>query len=336
MAITDQNNENHLFALRPDLPKDTHPVYSKSYLLATNEIARMYDTVCNWIRNHSPGGIIYGRQRIGKTQAIKYLINFLPHEFGEDLPTFLYLSQRTVIPNELAFFNDMLRGLGHPLWDSGPKKTLFKRDKLYKFLIQKGQASSAKRIILIIDDAQRLMELHYEWLMDIYNELDRVGIDLTAILVGQVELKFTRDDFLTEGKMQIVGRFMSHEYVFTGITCKEDLHQCLLGYDEYATYPVNDPWPFTRYFFPNLYDNGFRLSSMTSDIWEIYHNLYRENNIQKAIEVPMVYFTLAINYLLTRYGIDGENADMVTKNMLRKAIEFSGFIEAEKHINGIS
>lgn len=39
--------------------------------------------------------------------------------------------------------------------------------------------------------------------------------------------------------------------------------------------------------------------------------------------------------ILTTYGVDGKNAQFVTKLMIIEAIEFSGFIEAEKRISGL-
>ncbi len=59
---------------RPYVPKGVHPIETGRYLIATNEIERMYQTISKWIQNRSPGGIIHGRPRIGKTRAINYLL----------------------------------------------------------------------------------------------------------------------------------------------------------------------------------------------------------------------------------------------------------------------
>lgn len=69
--------------LRPFIPKGTHPVETGKYLISTNEIDRMYQTVLQWIENRMPGAIIYGRPRLGKTRAITYLMNCLPQDFGK-------------------------------------------------------------------------------------------------------------------------------------------------------------------------------------------------------------------------------------------------------------
>lgn len=55
-------------------------------------------------------------------------------------------------------------------------------------MLEQGERSQMRRIMLIIDEAQRLTEYHYNWLMDIYNDLDYEKISMTVISVGQSEL----------------------------------------------------------------------------------------------------------------------------------------------------
>lgn len=115
------------------------------------------------------------------------------------------------------------------------------------------------RVSFFIDDAQRLVEIHYDWLMDLYNDLDHYGITLTTILVGQKELVHQRSAFISGDKFQIVGRFMSHEYQFKGIENLNNLRICLTGYDDYCEYPTNSNWSFTKYFFSESFTRGYRL-----------------------------------------------------------------------------
>lgn len=41
-------------SIRPYIPKGTHPVETGKYLISTNEIDRMYQTVLQWIGNRIP------------------------------------------------------------------------------------------------------------------------------------------------------------------------------------------------------------------------------------------------------------------------------------------
>src|SRR3569833_106785 len=148
---------------RPSVPKGTHPIETGRYLLATNEIDRMYELVSQWIDNRSPGGIVHGRPRLGKSRAINYLMHTLPEDFGERLPMFLMTCRQYKNSNESIFFEDLLRDSGHPLSASG--KANVKRDRLLKYYLERAESSGLNRIILFIDDAQRLAEIQYGWFM---------------------------------------------------------------------------------------------------------------------------------------------------------------------------
>ena len=48
-------------------------------------------SVEEWVSRSNYGAIIYGRPRIGKTRAIKYISDNLRKKFGEELPIYIYL-----------------------------------------------------------------------------------------------------------------------------------------------------------------------------------------------------------------------------------------------------
>lgn len=312
---------------RPHVPKGTHPVETGSYCLPTNEILGLYDEISRWLLNRSPGGIIYGRPRLGKTRAIKFLRALLREEFGSNLPIYQMNCNHYKTANENRFFTDLLKDLGHNLYLSG--KTEMKRDRAIKFLLERAESSSQHRIILFIDDAQRLGESQYDWLMDIYNELDRYNVYMTVILVGQDELTYQRTAFITARKMQIVGRFMIHEYKFSGIKSIDDLRTCLAGYDMASEYPKSSGWCFTKYYFPESFAQGRRLAECAEELYEQFNLLRTEAKILKPIEIPMQYITLTVEYCLRTYGADGKNVGFPCTADWSTSIRNSGFIEAE-------
>ena len=123
--------------VRPIVPNGSHPIDVGRYLLATNEINRLRDATVSWIENRAPGAIIYGRPRLGKTRAIKYLEYDLPSVFGPKLPIFHVNCKQYRYPNENTFYGDILKDVGHSLYLSG--KAEVKRDRLIKYFIEKGQ-----------------------------------------------------------------------------------------------------------------------------------------------------------------------------------------------------
>lgn len=310
------------------MPPRTHPVETGRYLIATNTIDLMCNTVTNWVETRCPGGIIHGRPRLGKTRAIQYLVNELSNNKASLWPVCTTTCRQYRAPTEVNFFEDMLRDVGHAIVGGLASS---KRDRLSKFLLEKAELSRTNRIVLIIDEAQRLQQIQYDWLMDIYNELDMNGISMTAVLVGQDELIHQRSVFMTLKKAQIVGRFMVHTYKFEGIKKVNDLKTCLSGYDEHSEYPENSGWSFTRYFFPDSFDTGFRLQTFAEELFEVFKELRYENGIKKSLEIPMQYITLTIEYCLKHYGISGNKIDRLGKAHWREAIEHSGYIHAEMY-----
>lgn len=315
--------------IRPIVAPGTHPVETGRYLLATHKIDEMFETVEQWFDNRATGGIIYGRPRLGKSRAIQYLIRTLPQKLGKDIPIFMVCCKQYKQPNEGVFFEDLLNDVGHGLPFSG--KANIKRDRLTKYLIEKADTSGYKRIIIFMDDAQRLHEIQYGWLMDIYNALDRVGITLTVILVGQEEIIHQRSVFISERKTQIIGRFMVQQHQFSGIESVEEIRGCLAGYDTDCSYPVESDWSFTRYFFPEAFGNGERLENWAEELYDIFIEERQKAGIKKPLEIPMQYLTSTIEYCLKKFGANGRNEEWLTKAHWKEALKKSGFIEAETY-----
>lgn len=286
--------------IKPFIPKGCHPVETGRYRIPTIEIARMYETIMRWVENRSPGGIVHGRPRIGKTEAIRYMIKNMKSNISSNLPVYHILCDQHNKPNENTFFENLLRDIGNGLSLTGNSNA--KRERLMKFFLVQGETSAMNHIILFIDDAQRLFEIQYGWLMDIHNLLNNNNISLTVILVGQDELIHQKNAFIQAKKAQIIGRFMIHEYKFTGIKNIQEMNACLKGYDIDSEYPPESGWTFTRYFFPEAFLQGSRLENCAEDLFTSFSNLRIENGLKKSFEIPMQYLTLTIEYALRKFG----------------------------------
>lgn len=317
--------ENRLLE-RPVIPKGAHPLVLDRYLLPTNEIINMYLEVGDWIENRTPGGIIYGRQRLGKSFAIDYLSRTLPLKYGHDLPVFKIPGRHKKNANEEVFYEMLLEGVGHAFPHSGKKNQKF--DRLTRFLLERGGSSNYKMVVLFIDEAQSLFELNYGWLIDVYNKLEQYQIKFTCVLVGQPELKHQKSLYIAEGKRQVVGRFMVHEYEFTGVVSVSDIATCLKGYDT-IYHPEDSGWSYTEYYFPIAYAKGKRLENCAQDLYETFVTMRREKKISGKLEIPMQYLTSAIKYALTKYGLDGEKKEWIDKELWRECVKKSRYIESE-------
>ncbi|MEK3995009.1 ATP-binding protein [Psychrobacillus sp. FSL K6-2365] len=318
---------------KPLVDKNMHPIEIGDYYLATNEINRLYSHISKWIRNRIPGAIIYGYPRMGKTRAVNYVIRILQDELGSDFPMYHISSRTRKNPNENYFFEDLLIGINHDLALVGSKPNV-KRKRLLNALIEQAEMANSNKVVLFLDDAQNLFELEYRWLMDLYNELALNNVHLIVFLVGQIELMFQRTAYRDSGKYQLVGRFMSQDYEFKGLLDIDDIEECLAGYDEFSEYPIKSGWSYTRFYFPEAFSKGFRLTQLSTDIMDTVQSLRRKNHIKNQLDIPMQYFVLFVENIMLQYGsFNDEEYDIshLTKEQIEEIFLQTGYIEWEIH-----
>ncbi|KAA8745347.1 ATP-binding protein [Paenibacillus sp. UASWS1643] len=314
---------------KPMVRIGTHPIEVGHYLLPTKEVLRLMESLKKIVMNRLPGMIVYGRPRIGKTYAIKYAIENFPTYMEAPLPILIANSNSYKVPSEEKFFVDMLQDFKFPFIKRRNPSDL--RNQIVNLLMEKAEKSRLRRIILIMDEAHRLTEYHYNWLMDIYNQLDREKISMSVISVGQDELLGRRTFFLEQKKSQIIGRFMTHEHRFFGLTSVEEMKRVLRCYDapDISCYPENSGWSYTRYFFPEGFQKGYRLEMDADTIYQHFMSLRREHGVSSDLEIPMEYFAFAIENALKIFGAHGEQSEWITSQQWLDAIKLSGYIESE-------
>jgi hypothetical protein len=324
-TINDLISEVALEIIPPRIPINTHPIQGGRYLIDTIEINYVKEKIIKWTSQKLPGAIIYGDTRLGKTRSIDYLEKIFEIEFKDSIKVFRVNCKKfNSKPNEDSFLKFFLRDIGHKLYNEG--KASAKRDRLYKYLYNEGNMSKKKHILLFFDDAQRLNETEYDWLMDLFNELDLYGITLTSILVGQLELKHKRDNFIFADMRQIVGRFMIQEHKFKGIKDKVALEYMLAAFDYSTEYPEKSGWSYTRYFFPTGFSFGNRLVDFTESLWELFLKLNEKAGIRKPLEIPMHHLIAMINMIFCKYGIHGECLEWINLTHWKESIQESGYL----------
>lgn len=311
---------------RPKLNNIQHPIITGSYYIPTLEIAELYLEVTKWINGRVTGGIVFGRPRLGKTKAVKYIQTRLSESF-DDIETFYCSCNYHRNPSEAKFLSELLEGIGHKVYLSGTIPS--KHNRIVRYLIEYAERSSRKSLVLFLDDAQNLTEYHYNWLMDIYNKLDIRGYHMLIILIGQEELLHQRTAFIQAKKQQIIGRFMVQDYKFSGIRNIDELTICLESYDNSSEFPEGSNFSYTRFYFPIGFNNGFRISEQSNMIFNLFLTLREEVGVHSKLEIPMQYLTSVVEYCFRIYGYDGKQLEYLNDDQWREAIEKSGFINSE-------
>lgn len=268
---------------------DEHPMTLKTYIVPTPTIDAMVERVKKLIRLRTPGAIIYGFPRFGKTYSIRYVISTLRMEF----PKSVFISfgcEKKKSPSEDAFFTNLLIGAGHKhLGGTNPRK----RHRLIERIREMVDGSGYNRVVFFADEAQRLDVIEYEWLRDVHDALERKGIRMLTLSVGQPQLLNVKSAFRHSGQTQIVLRFMITEMRFDGLRSADDFATCLQAYDE-AEYPLGSNWAYTRFFFPMAWSAGLRLVDQAGQLWSAFHRAHRLADFKFEMEVPMQYFAYAV------------------------------------------
>lgn len=305
--MEEKQSSNNIFnngiLSHPNIPKGTHPIYTGEYVIISDSIMMLVENVLFWLTSRSPGAIIYGIYRCGKSVAKKVLIKAIHNNLGQEIPIFSLSCTGGKSANENRFLGDILGGLGFAL--KNRERPEERRERIVRYLLEMSHASHSKKIILFMDEAQNMKPLDYVLLMDIYNRLEDNNVYLSVILIGSQELKEIMDMFIEQKKMYIIGRFMINEHNFRGLENIDNIITCLKQYDTLC-YPPDSHCVFTQYFFPNAYDEGYRLTDDAQLIFKLITAELEKSIHSLDINIPMLPFVQTISNCFIRAGFEGE------------------------------
>ncbi|QYF93043.1 ATP-binding protein [Massilia sp. PAMC28688] len=306
------------------IPLDRHPITLHQYIVATPSIDALIRKIKQLIRMHTPGAIIFAYPRFGKTYGIRYVKNSLQYDY----PGVVCLSCGTEAkknPSEDAFFTTLLEAAGHPGALTGTVTR--KRRRLLERIMELVDASGYNWFVMFADEAQRLEVMEYEWLRDVHDCLERRGVRMITLLVGQPQLLNQKSAFRQSSHTQIVLRFMISEMRFDGLKDADALAACLRGYDE-AVHPPQSDWTFTRFFFPLAYQHGFRLLSEARTVWQAFARAHEQSGLKVSMEIPMQYFAHAVEIALETNMAQDHSTFQFTPDMWDFAVAESLYVEA--------
>jgi len=233
---------------------------------------------------------------------------------------------KVVKPTELAFFSELCVAANFLLALDETARVM--RRSLVQFIVGEVRNSGQNRVVLFPDEAQHLTAMHYAWLIDLYNDLDEKGVDCSVILFGQSELYDIRNDFLTSGKDNIVGRFMAEAFELTGLRNVAAVEDCLKCYDdpEIIAYPLGSDWSYTRYFFPGAYGCGWRLQPLAQSIWDSFQTVKLRNGVPgNKLVIPTQAFTRVVEAILVGIGPRREASPRISSVELEGIVVAAGF-----------
>ncbi|KFC68260.1 ATP-binding protein [Massilia sp. LC238] len=306
---------------------DEHPMTLKTYIVPTPTIDALVERVKKLIRLRTPGALIYGFPRFGKTYSIRYVISTLRADF----PKSVFISfgcEKKKTPSEDAFFTNLLAAAGHRhLSGTNPKK----RRRLIEKICEMVDGSGYNWVVFFADEAQRLDVIEYEWLRDVHDDLERKGIRMLTLSVGQPQLLNVKSALRQSGQTQVVLRFMITEMRFDGLRSADDFATCLQAYDE-AEYPLGSCWTYTRFFFPTAWSAGLRLVDHAGQLWAAFHRAHRNAGFQFDMEVPMQYFAYAVEIAFSEQTHLDSTTFAFTPEIWDQAVLDASYVAAQEEL----
>lgn len=255
-----------------------------------------------------------------------FAVTYLPTELETPIPVFCADCKSYKVPSAEKFYRDMLSDFSFGF--EGKKDEIVLRNQIVNLMHEKAERSNLRRIVLIMDEAQKMTEWQYDCLIDISNQLVRRNIRMTTISIGQEQLVNRRSFFLANEKAHIVGRFMPSEYRFKGIQEPSELEYVLQSYDE-SEFPIESEWYFTRYYFPEAFNTGRRLSEFSVSLYKLFIAIREEFGLSGKVEIPMEYVAFTVENVFKINGSNGKGTEWLSMEQWREAIQRSGYIESE-------
>jgi hypothetical protein len=199
-------------------------------------------------------------------------------------------------------------------------------------LIERASESPLGTVILLLDEAQNLNELHWTWLAEISNSIDQAGFSLFTLSTGQKSLYVTRNT-LEELRNEhdgefIIGRFFLDMNDFRGLRTENDVRLTFREYDN-SPFGPDESIKWIEGALPIAYRAGWRLEQMTTVVWNAYSQEWHDRKRNDKIEIPMTYFDLLVRQILAdseRFNVENpvirlEHAiNLIQKSQFSKSI----------------
>lgn len=314
-------------ALRQSLMA-SHPIATGEFIVPTPPIRQAFDAALSHVLLSRPGLAFAAHPRFGKTTALDYFAQKLPESFP-DASIYQVIARSSVRPSPDKFFRQLGESCGGGYTYSRGKTDPMAR--LVRFWLISAHSEGAKRIVLLVDETQRLRIAELTYLADATNAVRYERMPITVICVGQPELCSTRDLLMNAHRGDILGRFLTPLYPFQGITSSLELKEIMGFFDDpaHADYPEGSGWSYSRFFFPMSYAHGWRLADEADALWTAFDGASRDylgKKSDKRLEIGMAYVIAAIQEaLIFEQDFDGRQRPIDAARW-QEAVQASDFV----------
>lgn len=279
-------------------------------------------TLKQWVLCGFTGGLITGDARLGKTQALRSLSEYMTDRQDHPIPIFRMVFGSRDTPTIRSVYNRLLRSIGR----KDIKKTATSDqmlDDLLLFFVDAAMVNANKRLVLIVDEAQELTITQLSAFVELFNELEEMDSHLSIFFVANQD-RFQRlaNQLSEKDNHYIRERFFNYIHLFYGIRNKQELKQCLSWYDKTHIDSMGT-CSYTHYFCPQSQSTQFKLASIADDLWALWTDHYaRPFNYNSW---GMTYFIRTVSVILMDYfPLYWQGDPDVIHDILEKSLAVAG------------
>lgn len=302
-----------------------HPLFTQTVLLPTSPIEELYRIVRRIVVLRETGCCFTAWSGVGKTSALDMVLAMLKSQMPE-LCIVKHDTHNQQFPSIRAFFKHFLTSVGHK---EQRGETYDLRMRLVNLLIDEARRSGMNMVLMSIDEAQAMKEQDFDFLKDIFNDLQRAGIQLVTILMGQdPELLDVIADLRAKRRLDLIGRFAIRVLRFRALNCLADLDRILSEIDR-AVYPEGSTLTWSEFFFPQAYSAGFRLQNEAPKFMEAIRSIASVTE-SEIFDFPARQAFLAIRTFLIDNAMFDDRDMRLPEGTWKEAVAYAKLQEATR------
>jgi hypothetical protein len=273
------------------LPK--HPLVTNDYKVLTPSMPIVLEATMDAVMLHKRSLFFKAMPQMGKTQTCLFAAKAIEefHDFQDRLVIVVTADPR----GEESILKNIARTSMLKL-PSRPNLSCV-RSSVLAYIESRLRSLNGRHIVLFIDEMQALTLADFENLQFLQNELGLRNIGVTTIGFGQTQIEATISLLREQGRPELIARFLNEECDLPRCMDHFWMAAALSMFDEHLTYPVGSDCSFTRFFLPQAYESGFRLTGSANEI----HQIMKEAAKKATLAVlPTVYVLEVFRLILIR------------------------------------
>jgi hypothetical protein len=234
-----------------------HPLPNREPV-ETAELVSVYRLVKVLIVIGGDGGCIEGASCSGRSTLISSTALYLQADFPK-IPHYLYTVQSSTL-NEREFLESWLEAIDHE-FRQGFKCDM--RQRIHTSFVNAATSLGARKIILLIDNAQLMHERELNFLVDVRGALAKHNITLVTVFFGGIG---TASDLRTLAGGNSPGICsLNLGFQLSGLS-SEDVHAVFETLDALPFFEAGTTW--TQFFMQQAWEGGWRLANHVATFYD--------------------------------------------------------------------